>query len=216
VNYRIFRKVEQQIKKNERIHQDLASRKTEEARERYLKYHPLEKISREDKAIHRSMEKLLSRQSLFYLEVSEKVEQFHRKTIQTDQYENRASFSRELFRECTKVFYDFVKEFQVTEKPNRAKVAELIDFHNLRMGAKLPKREMLKFYAQLENGSFDKIRRDGYYSKATFYRYVERFKKIGITPQNIIPEGLEVPVKMDLGQYYAYLLNHNKLITKYL
>jgi hypothetical protein len=115
------------------------------------------------------MDSLLNRQSEFMLDVSKTVDDFNKKTIMINHYENRALFSKELFKGCARVFCDFVLEFQVVEKPNKARVAELMDIYTQRIGNKLPKNEMLKFYVQLENGSFDRIWKEGIYSKATFY-----------------------------------------------
>jgi len=159
------------------------------------------------------MDKLLNRQSIFMLQVNKETENFNKTTVKSGHYENRALFSKELFKVCSNIFLDFVQEFQVKEKPNRARVAELIDDYNQRIGNKLPKSAMLKFYSLLERSSFDKIRNENIYSKATFYRYVSRFKLIGITQKNIVPEGIQIVAKTDLENYYSHLL-YNKKLTK--
>lgn len=213
-NYKIYKSVEMQLKKNESIFLHLSRLKSEKTKENYLKLNPIIKISTENKAIYRNMERLLDRQSEFMLQVSKEVDMFNKTTVKSSHYESRALFSKELFKACTKVFLDFVNEFQVIEKPNRAKVAEIIDEYNQRIGNKLPKNEMLKFYSLLENGSFDKIRKENIYSKSTFFRYVSRFKKIGITQQNIVPEGIKIVSKVDLVNYYSHIMYSKPLIKK--
>jgi hypothetical protein len=53
----------------------------------------------------------------------------------------------------------------------------------------LPKMDMMKFHENLKKyGSFKEVAKQGLYSRATLYRYRDRFKKIGITEATIWPE----------------------------
>jgi hypothetical protein len=72
---------------------------------------------------------------------------------------------------------------------------------------------MLKFYAQLKNSSFEELMKTGPYSRATFYRYKNRFEKIGITQNNIMPIDYIHPV-VDLSLYHHNIIYNKNLINK--
>ena len=53
----------------------------------------------------------------------------------------------------------------------------------------------------------------GFYSKATFYRYKNRFNKIGITQNNIVlTDHISIPV--DLSMYHHQIIYGKNLIDK--
>ncbi len=61
---------------------------------------------------------------------------------------------------------------------------------------------MKKFYALLLGKSFEEIKRLNLYSRASFYRYKQRFKKIGVTDQNLMPMQL-CRVSTDFKEYHS-------------
>jgi hypothetical protein len=64
---------------------------------------------------------------------------------------------------------------------------QTIDY-NCRHKRKLPKTEMVSFYKELlKVGSSKDTAKFNYLSRATLYRYKDRFKKIGISENNLIP-----------------------------
>lgn len=64
---------------------------------------------------------------------------------------------------------------------------------------------MMNFYQNLINvGSFKDVAKFCHYSRATLFRYYERFKRIGITEQSIKPinTSYELPkAPLDLREY---------------
>jgi hypothetical protein len=101
---------------------------------------------------------------------------------------SKALFSKGLLKHCIKKLFEFVDEYQIKELPEEDKIANLIDDYNEKRKRNLPKAEMVAFYKELlKFGSFKDTAKFNYLSRATLYRYKDRFKKIGITENNLIP-----------------------------
>jgi len=159
------------------------------------------------------MSKLLNSNREFILKTTPHIDEFNSKTTSYTNVEPRALFSRELFHECIKFFKSFIKEFQVTEKPSECAVSERIDDYNSKNHNKLPKNEMVKFYALLQKYSYEEIRKKNLYSKATFFRYKNRFEKIGITKNNVMVTDF-IHAAVDLSAYHSHLIYNKSLINK--
>ena len=100
----------------------------------------------------------------------------------------KALFSKGLLKHCIKKLFEFIDEYQIKELPEEDKIANLIDRFNQNHKRKLPKPEMVSFYKELQKlGSFKDVAKFNYLSRATLYRYKQRFRKIGITENNLIP-----------------------------
>ena len=108
---------------------------------------------------------------------------------------------------------NFIKEFQVTEKPSISMVSERIDHFNNTHFKGLPKNQMMKFYELLQNNTFEDLKRKGLYSKATYYRYLKRFNEIGVTKNSVIDLDL-ICVPADLRNYHSLILGMLQIFNK--
>lgn len=210
--YKIYKKVESAKQKNDHISKKTGSFKIEFLKKRYIEKNPYVIIEKNDSIIHKKLSKLFNRNRRFMMKVSQTVTDFNTKSSSM-QFEPRAFFSRDLFLECAKFFKSFIKDFQVKEKPSECTVIDKIDDYNFKHAIKLPKTEMLKFYALLQTFSFEEIMKKGLYSRATFYRYKKRFEQIGITQNNVMMKDL-ISVPADLSRYHHHMIFNRKLINR--
>jgi len=126
-----------------------------------------------------------------------------------------ALFSKNLLKCCLNKLLDFINEFQITQLPDEEKVKQSIDRYNSANRGKLPKTEMLHFYSQLtQRGSFKEVRKHSAYSRATFFRYKQRFEKIGITETSLKPISEDIIPKapIDFNAYHSYLIYDHDLL----
>lgn len=210
--YEVYKKVEAIHEKNDRIAQRIGKIKSEERKQKFIENNPFISVDMEQQEMHAKMAKILNMKRQFFIKTNEYVEECNSMTAHSND-ETRALFSKELFLECAKIFKGFILDFQVHERPQENIVSDLIDTYNYGHKNKLPKNEMMKFYAILQTKSFDEILKSGYYSRATFFRYKSRFKAIGITQNFMIPfDHINVPV--DLSQYHHHLMFNKKLISQ--
>jgi hypothetical protein len=212
-NYKLFKKVEAAKLKNDRIALKYSALKNEEKKRSFITKHPYIKISTESNLIFKRMTKLLNRNREFILKTTPQIQDFNTMTTGASNFEPRALFSRTLFNECAIFFKSFIKEFQVTEKPSECIVSDRIDEYNLKNYNKLPKNEMVKFYALLQKYSLEEIRKKGLYSKATFFRYKNRFEKIGVTKNNVMGADF-IHASVDLSSYHTKIIFNKSLFNK--
>lgn len=210
--YEIYKKVESAKQKNDTISKKTISYKSEFFKKKYIENHPYIKIDKKDLNIYKSVSELLNQNRQFLMKVDSSVTDFNSRTSSLP-FDPRAFFSKDLFLLCTKFLVSFIKEFQVKEKPSECAVADRIDNYNSKHYQKLPKNEMLKFYALLQNFSFEDILKRGLYSRATFYRYKSRFEKIGITQNNVMIFD-HINAAVDLNLYHQHIIYNRKLINK--
>jgi len=205
-----YKKVESIIAKNERVSTSLKQKKKEITKQKYLEENPFQKIEMNDKRNHKYIRDLLFKEKKFMYVVDDRVNEFNNITARYNYFEPRAHFSKAVFNECANFFLDFINEFQIYEKPAFNSVDDLIDAYNkVHEEDKLPKKEMLKFYKLLETMTFDEIKKSNLYSKPTFYRYKSRFKKIGITQNNLMPIKTIVS-NTTLNEYHSYLMVYGR------
>ena len=209
--FKIYKEVESINLKNERIAKKIGNYKYPKSKEEFISSNPYIKVTQENRRIHKYVLKLINRQRLFMCYVSPEVQEFNTQTLTYNYFEPRALFSKELFMLCSKYLLKFIKDFQVHEKPSLSIVDNLIDNFNSENYHKLPKKEMLIFYALLKNQTFEDIRKDGLYSRATIYRFIKRFKQIGITQNNLIPIQWMV-VSTDLSEYHSTLMANSNIL----
>ena len=210
--YEIYKRVESSKQKNDTISKRTSSFKLDFFKKKYIENHPYIKIEKDDSIIHKKISKLLNQNRQFLLKVGPSVIDFNSKSCSLP-FDPRAFFSRDLFLECAKFFKSFIKEFQIEEKPSECAVSERIDEYNSRNYHKLPKNEMIKFYALLQNLSFEEVMKRGLYSRATFYRYKNRFEKIGITQNNVMLFD-HINATVDLSLYHHHIIYNRKLINR--
>lgn len=209
----IYKKVESMKAKDKRITDALKSIDDPKKRERYLISHPYSVIEPADQRVHKSVKKLISRDRQFMLKIDDKTERFNLETGKYAHFEPRALFSKALFKECAILFREFIKEFQIKEKPSLATVADRIDDYNKTHYNKLPKNEMMKFYELLQSNTFEEIKKKNLYSKATYYRYLKRFEEIRITKNHTMVLDL-ISVPSDLHQYHTLFFNINQFLKR--
>ena len=210
--YEIYKKIESTKLKNDRIAKRTGTYKIDSFKNKYIENHPYIKIDKNDLFIHNRMSILLNRNRQFLLKSNPAIDEFNSKT-KSATFDPRALFSKTLFIECAKFFKSFIMEFQIKAKPSECVVRDRIAKYNFEHHDKIPLNEMLKFYAILQNFSFEEIMKKGFYSKATFYRYKNRFNKIGITQNNIVlTDHISIPV--DLSMYHHQIIYGKNLIDK--
>lgn len=207
--YEVYKKVEGIKAKNDRISKQMGKISDQSRREKYRSTHSYSPIDHKEEKIHSAMKKLLSRGRQFMLITDDSVNQFNTVSARYDYFEERALFSKVLLRECSKFFMDFIKEFQVSEKPSLSNASERIDLYNKTHYKQLPRNEMMKFYELLQNNSFEDIKKKGLYSKATYYRYLKRFEEIGVTKNSVIDLDL-ICVPADLKNYHSIIFSKNQ------
>jgi hypothetical protein len=183
--YKVYQEVEIAKQKNDRIAKRLGEL-PEEEKNAYRKEHPYIKIEPDARKVYKWVSNLINKKTLFKLAADEEVEQYNKGLVNYDCSE--AKFSRGLLNLCFKKLVTFMEEFQIKELPPEDQIEKLILNYNLYHRDKLPKIEMLNFYKDLLRlGSFRETAKFNYLSRATMFRYKERFKKIGITESNLIP-----------------------------
>lgn len=208
--YDIYKKIEGISAKNDRISESLGKITDPKKKEKYKLDHPYIEKDPKEQRVHSHMKKLLSRGRQFMIKTNEDIDQFNKATGKYGHFEERALFSTELFNECSKFFMAFINEFQVKEKPSLATVSGRIDEYNNTHYKPLPKNEMMKFYELLQNNSFEDVKKKGLYSRATYYRYMDRFEKIKVTKNHVINRDL-ICVPVDLRNYHSTIFSKNQL-----
>jgi len=190
-SYQQYLIVENKKQRNDRIAKKIGTL-PEEEKAAYRKAHPYEKIDGEERKVHRWVSKVVTQRTFFRLAVGEEAKLYNKLTVNYDCKD--ALFSRGLLKLCFGKLQEFIGEFQIKELPAEDKVSKLIEAYNLSHRKPLPTGEMVWFYKNLvEIGSFKDTAKFFNLHRATMYRYKERFKKLGITENNILPvteEGL--------------------------
>lgn len=218
-HYKIYSKVAAILQRRDEIAKKIGTLKESE-KEMYSLLNPYEDIDKKDKAIYRYVTKLLERIPSFRLETDEFSNLYNSETVISENPKDEvkcetARFTKELLSLCLKKLTDFIEEFHLMELPNEEIISIKIDQYNNVHKVKLPKAEMLKFYYLMEkSGSFKEAATISRCSKATFYRHIARFKKIGITQNSIKPEeNLEFPkAPVDFKEYHDFLSNCSRSI----
>jgi hypothetical protein len=211
---KVYQEVENAIQTNDRISKRIGEL-PEEAKAAYRKEHPYIHIEPDARKVHKWISKLLSKKTLFKLAVDEEVEQYNKTLVHYDCSE--AKFSRELLLLCFDKLISFMEEYQIKELPPEEHIEKLVRHYNERHRNKLPLSNMLGFYADLlKLGSFKEAARLNYHSRATMFRYKERFRKIGITESNLIPlteDGIPL-AELNLRDYHYEHLNNRHFLSK--
>ena len=212
IDYRNYQRVLNAIQKNDRIAKKVGTLKPEE-KERFLKMHPYEKISPNDRKTYKNVSNLIETKTHFMMQITEDSKIYNEKTVG---YKNQTSkFSTDIIALCLNKLLSFIREFQIKELPVQEMVVRNIDNVNSIGRSKLPKAEMLRFYALLQQyGSFKEAAKFSGMSRATIYRYKERFKEIGILGTTIKPiESYALPEAMiDFKEYHSALIYDIQLL----
>lgn len=199
---KVYKKVDLEKQRNDRIATRIGQFKCEKSKSKYVEANPYYMPTNDEKKIHKHVSKLISKTRTFVLKSNSNISTFNSTTSNYGYFEPKAKFSNKLYGELSKLFIRFIKEYQVKQKPFISAVSSLIDDYNKHHYDKLPKNEMMKFYAILQNSSFEEIKRLNLYSKATYYRYKKRFELIGITENNVMPF-LFANASTDFSEYHS-------------
>ncbi len=185
--YRDYLFVEGYNEFNTRIAKKIGKLKTVEEKLKYMLKHPYKKpIDQKMKTAHKIVTKIISRRRYFMLETDLTSKLFNSTSIPAEN--DFALFSSELYNMCLKKLFDFIDEYQVKELPCEEIIKRKIEDYNKVNSSQLPKSEMLHFYRHLiKHGSFKEAIKHSDFSRATLYRYIERFKAIEITDKCIKP-----------------------------
>jgi hypothetical protein len=200
--------VDSVIQKNDRIAKKIGTL-SGEAKILYMLEHPYEKIKKEDRLVYKLVQKIINKRTYFMIETDMASVLYNEKHVPYDC--ETAKFSKELLDLCFEKLVSFMEEFQIKELPAEELIKRQIELHNSINKIKLPKSEMISFYSQLvKYGSFKEMEKYAGYSRATMYRYKERFKKIGVTETSVIRfTGDEIPKAfLDLRDYHYELIYH--------
>jgi len=210
IDYKNYQRIENKIQRNNRISKKIGTL-PEKAKEAYRKLHPDERVSTEANNTHQYVSKLLSRKPQFMMKIDKIDELFNERTV--DYPCKVALFSEEIIWLGLQKLLSFIKEFQLKELPNEETVGILIDRYNSTHSEQLQKGKMFQIYLLLlqNGGSFKAAIKTYKYSRATLYRYIDRFKEIGITENNIVPTAGDCIPKADFDfkQYHVYLMSNN-------
>jgi len=206
IDYRNYQRVQNAIQKNDRISKRVGLLSNDQ-KEKYLKVNPYEKISPNDRKTCKSVSHLIETKAHFMMEITEDSKIYNQKTVTYKT--NTAKFSGDLISLCLRKLLSFIDEFQIKELPDEEKVNRKIEEINRIGRTKLPKNEMLHFYSLLQKyGSFKEAEKYSNFSRATIYRYKERFKEIGIFDTSIKPlDTYSLPNStVDFREYHSALI----------
>lgn len=199
-----YKKFDSAIQKNKRIEKKVGSL-LPELREQFIKDHPYTKVDSGSRKLHKYVSKLITKRTFFNLQIDEEARLYNKMTVDYDCRD--ALFSKGLLMLCMRKLMEFMNEFQIKELPPETQVADAIDKYNQRTRkGKFIKSDMMAFYRNLIRvGSFQAVAKYEYVSRATIYRYKEKFRRIGITDQHLLPKtesGIPV-VALDLRNYHS-------------
>lgn len=211
--FEAYKNVENIKQRNDRIAKAIG--KLEVAEQiKYAAANPYEKIDRWERDMHKIVTKLITSRRYFMMEVDVLSLLYNAKTILESS--DTVLFSGDLLKLCLERLIEFIDEFQIKELPDEERVKSLIDAYNSRNKLKLPKTEMVQFYVHvMKFGSFKDTFNFFQTPKTSRYRYLQRFKKIGISENSIKPieTMFSVPQSsIDFKQYHTYLMYDNKLL----
>lgn len=205
MNLADYKRIGNIIQRNDRLAEKIGEL-PESEKSLYKKLHPYEKITSEDRKMYKSVSKLIERKPYFMMQIDEEDRIYNLKTVS---YEcMTAPFSIELISLCLKKLTGFINEFQIKELPDVERVMILIDKYNAQHKHGFQKSDMLQFYELLiKYGSFKEAAKMCNFSRATLYRYKDRFKKIGITENSVQPNNeYSIPsAPLDLKEYHSFL-----------
>ncbi len=205
MNIADYKRIGNIIQRNDRIAEKIGEL-PESEKILFKKLHPYEKINSEDRKIYKYVSNLIERKPYFIMKIDEEDKIYNLKTVS---YECMvAPFSEELISLCLKKLIGFINEFQIKALPDVERIMILIDEYNSKHKQGFQKSDMIQFYEQLiKNGSFKEAAKMCNYSRATLYRYKDRFKKLGITENSVQPNNeYSLPsAPLDMKEYHSYL-----------
>jgi hypothetical protein len=199
-------KVEAAKQRNDRIAKKAGTLEGKEQK-MYLFNNPYERVSKESRQNYKYIQTLITKRTYFAIDIDLNAARYDSETVGYPC--NTALFSKKLFDLCLEKLLEFIDQFQILELPDEEKIKQSIKSYNSMNRGQLPQTEMLHFYSKLaELGSFKEVQKFCHYSRATLYRYKERFKKIGITETSLTPltEDRIPEAPLDFKAYHSYLI----------
>jgi hypothetical protein len=206
---KVYQEVQRKEQRNERISKNIG-KLDPSLREAYRKENPYEKINPEERTAKRYVSHLITKKTHFLLAVPPESENYNRVTY--NRQCDVARFSKSLLKACMYQLVEFMRQFEVKELPQEEAVRRLIQEYNRTHMRKIPEVEMIRFYVQLlKIGSFKEAGKIMQISRATLFRYKDRFRKIGIRDNNLIPltpDGLP-DAPLDFRRYHEIVTYSN-------
>ena len=209
IDYKNYKRIDATKQRNKRTLKKIASL-PDEKKAMYKKLHPRERINDNDKETHKYVSHILAKKPCFKMAI-DKADEISNQ-ITKDYISHNALFTEELIWICLQKLLSFIKEFQLKELPNEEEVWKLIDKYNSTHKVKLQKAKMFQMYLLLvKHGSFREAVKSNRYSNATLYRYISKFKKLGITGHTFAPsDDYTIPkAAMDFKEYHNFLMYNN-------
>jgi hypothetical protein len=189
--YKTYLKVDAIKQRNDSIEKKIGEISDEQEKAAFKKYHPYEKITKDDLNAHKYISSLLNSNPKFMLHITDDADRYNRVT-QPGKCDT-ALFSEELVQLCIHRLIKEVKEFQISELPDIERLELLIDQYNARTKKKMMKSELIRFYEMWKkHGSFKEAVRICGFSRATIFRYKMRFKRLNITEKQFSPDNISL------------------------
>ena len=185
-------------------------------------------LSAEKKKNHKLYKSIMSKTVSFRLKVSEQTQKAN-STVQGMQYSKKygaslpleARFSRMLLDEMFKDFNSFLNQFKVEVKENVTNAGKRVAQYNhdiemynkYRAGgvlektkSKLNPNKMRQIIMLLQTRSFDELVKEGAISRATKYNYKNALEKIGLKPNQLAVDLIQVQTSLDFTGYCDYTM----------
>lgn len=211
-DYKCYLRVMNVKQKNDRIAKKIGSLPDAE-KDEYAKNHPYEKISGDDKKVFKYISNILESRTFFMLEVDEETKMYNKKSV--PYVCKKAKFGTLIIKLCLEKLLSFMEEFKITELKDEQHVKAAIERVNNIGRNTLPTAEMMKFYDLLQRyGSFKEAAKYAGISRATFYRYKSRFKRIGVSETSLKPvDNYAIPEhNHNLKEYHSTMLSQDTLL----
>jgi hypothetical protein len=205
IHLKDYTRISNTLKRNERISKKIGEL-PESEKALFKRLNPYERISSDDRKLYKSIAHIIGSKPYFMMVIGEDEKLYNLKTVNYQCM--TALFSKELIKLCLKKLLGFITEFQIKELPDIERVIILIDKYNSEHTHGFQKSDMIQFYEQLiKHGSFKEAANAGGHSRATLYRYKDRFKRIGILENSVQPNNeYSIPkAPLDLKEYHSIL-----------
>lgn len=224
------------FRKNSKIHKQQYAeyRRLDNEKRKYFRYlkNPnktvkVEPLPRQAEKFRKRYERALGRRHQLFLKVSNHIsihERIYTDNSLCDRFKE-GSFNSCIVENCFKIFYKFLKDYQINEMPPMNKIISTIDNNNLtvtnrrkqfsHLDSYLSKEErnsitsktiykssMITGLKLLEHYTLDEIKSMGLMERSTFYRFKSKLKKIGVT-DNTVSGYSTIPNELSFSTYYG-------------
>lgn len=185
-------------------------------------------LSKEKKANHKLYKSIMSRTVSFRLKVSESTKKSN-STVQGMKYSKKfeaslpleTRFSPMLLDEMFKNFNSFLKQFKVEVKENISNAGKSVAQYNNnidsfnkyvadgiidKVKSKINPNKARQVIMLLQTNSLDELVKTGVISRATKYNYINMLKHIGLKPNQLAVDEIQVQTTTDFTGYCDYTM----------